>query len=89
MTATAPALANRLAEVVGVVGGIGKRRGGPILVEQGRGLRRIAAIAGGQDDAGRAAQAPHRQVDLGAQPTAGTAKGLIFRPPFSPPEACW
>ena len=86
MTATAPALANRLAEMVGIVGGIGQHRGGPILVERGRGMGRIAAMAGGQDEPDGAAQAAHRQVKLGAQAATGAAKGLIFRPPFSPPR---
>ncbi len=40
-------------------------------------------------EADRAAQSPYGQVDLGAQAASRAAKGLIFRPPFFAPEACW
>ena len=80
-------LGKGFAAVVGVVGGVGQHRGRPILTEQGCGLRRIAALAGGEDDLGRTAQAADGQVDLGAQAAAGSANGLILRPFFAP-AAC-
>ena len=58
-------------------------------VARGAVLRRIAHLAGGDVEAHRATQAADRQVDLGAQAAAGTANGLIFRPPFLAPAACW
>jgi two-component system, chemotaxis family, CheB/CheR fusion protein len=64
--------------MVGVVGGIGQHGSRSILGQQGGGLRRIAALAGGEDDPCRAAKPADRQVDLGAQAAAGSANGLIL-----------
>jgi hypothetical protein len=46
-------------------------------------------MAGGDAEPHRAAQAAHGKVELGAQAAAGSAKGLILRPPFLAPAACW
>ena len=80
-------LGDGLAEVVGVVGGIGQHGGGPILAEQRCGLRHIATLTGSEDDPGRTPQAADGEVDLGAQTAAGSANGLILRPFFAP-AAC-
>ena len=58
------------AEVVGIVGGIGQDEAWPVLVEQGGGLRGIAALPGGQDDPDGAAKAADGEVDLGAPAAA-------------------
>ena len=44
------------------------------------GLRGAALLPGGQGEADRTAKASHCQVELGAQPAAAPAKGLIFSP---------
>ena len=64
------------------------RLGGKIL-DQAGGLGRVPSVAGRQDEADRASQAPDSHVQLGAQLAAGAADGLIFRPPFFAPAACW
>jgi hypothetical protein len=46
-------------------------------------------MAGGENEADRAAEPPDGEMDLGAQTAARAAEGLIFRPPFFAPEACW
>jgi hypothetical protein len=79
---------DRLAQRVGIVGGIGHDDLGGRAVDQGVGLRAVAALSAGQGKAHRGAKAPDGQVDLGAQATTRAAKGLIFRPPFLAPAAC-
>jgi hypothetical protein len=51
-------------------------------------LRCIAFLTGFKQEAHRASEATHRQMDFGAQAAARTTKGLIFSPFFAP-EACW
>lgn len=50
--------------------------------KQGRSERRIATLAGGQDEFQRAAQRVDGDVDLGRQTTSGTPQSLL--PPFEP-----
>ena len=76
---------DRLAKQVAVVGGVGHDDLSRQPLDQGLSLGRIAPLAAGQDEPHRTAQAPHSQVDFGAQPAARAAKGLIFRPRFWPP----
>ena len=83
-----PGLGDGFAEGVGVVGGIGQHGSRSILSEQGDGLRRIPPLPGGEDEPDRAAEAPHGEVDLRAQPAPGAAYGLILSPFFAP-AACW
>ena len=45
-------------------------------------LRAIVALSGGQGETHRAPKASNGHVDLGAQATTRTTKGLIWRPPF-------
>ena len=77
-----------LADAVAVVGGVGHHHRGRQALDQGHGLRGVTAVAGGEDEADRAAQTSDGHVDLGAQTAAGAAERLIFRPPFFAPEAC-
>jgi len=56
-----------LAEIIGVVGGVGHEDLGGQPLDQGTGLRRIALLPGGQGEPDRTAQASDSQVDLGAQ----------------------
>lgn len=56
-----------LAEVVGVVGGVGHHDLGRQSFDQRRCLRHIAAMTGGEGKADGTAQAPDREVDFGAQ----------------------
>jgi hypothetical protein len=51
-------------------------------------LRHIAAMTGGKVEGDRVAKPAHGKMNLGAQPAAGPAKGLILSPFFAP-EACW
>lgn len=64
-------------------------RGPADAYDQAVSLWAVATLAAGQGEPHGCAQAPDSHVDLGAQATAGTAKGLIFRPPFLAPAACW
>ena len=75
---------DRLAQGIGVVGGVGHDDLGGQAVNRAIGLWAVAALTGGQGEAHRAAEAPHGQVDLGAQATAGASDGRIFSPPFWP-----
>lgn len=58
-------LCDGLANVVGVVGGIGDDKHGGGAVEQGSGLRSIAGLASSEDEADRAAEPPDGEVDFG------------------------
>jgi hypothetical protein len=79
---------DRLAEGIGVLGGIGHDDLGWQALDQAVGLRAVATLAASQGKTHGHTQAAHGQVDLGAQAAAGAAKGLIFRPPFLAPAAC-
>ena len=78
---------DHLAQAIGVVGSVGHDDLGGQAVDQGISLRAIPPLASGQGEAHRAAEASDGHMDLGTQAAAGTAKGLIFRPPFLAPEA--
>ena len=80
---------DRLGPRVGILGGIGHDDLGGQALDQGVSLRIVAALSAGQGEAHGSTQTPDSQVDLGAQATAGAAKGLIFSPPFLAPAACW
>lgn len=56
--------------------------------EQRRDAALVRGLAGAQHDPERQTALIDHGVDLGAQPAAGTADGVI-RPPFFPPAACW
>ncbi|MET4735602.1 hypothetical protein ABIE64_004348 [Thalassospira sp. MBR-102] len=63
-----------LAEVIGVVGGVGHDRLDRQVLDQGFSLRHVTLLACGEREAHRASQAAHGHMDLGAQPA---------------PAACW
>src|SRR5258708_28297268 len=79
---------DRLADMVGVIGGVGHDDLGGEALDQGAGLRRIASLAGREDEAHRAPQAADSQMDLGAQASTRASDGLILSPLFAP-LACW
>src|SRR5258708_7416237 len=79
---------DHLAEMVGVIGGVGHDDLGGKAVGQGAGLWGIAFLAGREDEPHRASQTTDSQMDLGAQATARAPDGLILSPLFAP-LACW
>ena len=79
---------DRLAKVVGVIGGVGHDDLSGQAFDQGSGLRDIAHLARREQEAHGASQTPDGQMDFGAQATARAADGLILSPPFAP-LACW
>jgi curved DNA-binding protein CbpA len=80
---------DRQPEVVGVIGGIGDDDIGGHAVDERSGLRSITGLAGGEDEAHRAAQAANGEMDLGGQAAARASDGLIASPPFAPQECWW
>jgi hypothetical protein len=52
-------------EMVGIIGCISHDDGGLLAGEQRRGLRDIALLTGGEDDADRTSEATDRKVDFG------------------------
>jgi hypothetical protein len=48
----------------------------------------VVRLAAGQVKANRVAKGINKRVDLGAQPTAGTADGLVFTGFFWAPALC-
>ena len=58
------------ADAVTVVGGISHHCLGRQTFDQGQGLRGVATLAGGEDEADRAAETSDGEVDLGAQTAA-------------------
>lgn len=83
-------LAQRVVEMVGVVGLVGDDGGGPEAVEQGGGLDDVASVAGGQDEADRKAKGVDAGVDLGPEAAPRAAKTLGLRAPLlrAAPAAC-
>ena len=79
---------DRLAEMVGVIGGVGHDDLGGKAVDQGAGLWRITSLAGREDEPHRASQPTDSQMDLGAQAATRAPDGLILSPLFAP-LACW
>ena len=77
-----------LAQVIGVIGGVGHDDISGQSLNQGGGLRRVALLACGQGNPHGTAQAANGHMDLGAQAAARAADRLIFRPPFLAPAAC-
>ena len=69
---------------IGIVGGVGHDDVGVEPLDKGDRLRRVASLAGGEDQPDRAAQATHGQMDLGAEPAARPSDSLILSPPFAP-----
>ena len=59
---------------VAVVGGIGEHMLGPQSVQQRRGLRGVAALAGRNDHPTQPAVLAHAGVELSRQPAAGSAQ---------------
>ena len=73
--------------MVRIVVGVSQDDGGLIVRRESSGLWRIALLAAGQHDPGRAAKAAHGQVHLRARAAARSPQGLIFSPFFAP-AAC-
>ncbi len=53
------------ADLVAVVGGVGHHHFGRQVFDQRQGLRGVAAVAGSENEADRAAEASDGEVDLG------------------------
>lgn len=68
------------AKGIGIVGFVGKDAAGREALEQGRGERGIAALAGREDALERSAEPVHGHVDRGCQPSSGAPQSLV--PPF-------
>src|SRR3712207_5565479 len=77
-----------VADVVGVIGGVGDDGFGGLPLQQPVRAGGVARLTGREDDAHRATEAAHGQVDLGGQAAAGAADGLGLSPPLAP-AACW
>lgn len=77
-------LCDGLANVVGVIGGIGDDKLGRGTIEQATGLRSVAGLAGCEEEADRAAEPSDGEMDFGGQTAARTSDGLILSPPFAP-----
>lgn len=75
------------AKVVGVVGGVREDEVGLEAVKQPPRLRRVAGLAGRQQEPHRQSQSADSQMDFCAQAAARAADRLILSPPFAP-EAC-
>jgi hypothetical protein len=59
-------VSDRLAKMIGVIGGVGHDDLGGEALDQGAGLWCIASLAGGEDEPHRASQATDSQMDLSA-----------------------
>lgn len=81
-------LIDRGAEVIGIVGTVGKDVARRQVGNECLGLGDVAVLAGGDYEADGVAQAVDRDVQLGCQAASTTTNGAIFRPPFLP-VACW
>src|SRR5260221_13581277 len=80
--------ADSVAEMGGIIGGVGEDMLGGQSVDGGMGLRDVVALTAGEDETPRQAQAAPRHVDLAGQAATRAANGLILSPPFAP-AACW
>ena len=78
---------NAVADLVAVIGLVGQNVVGLKALHQREGLRCIAGLARGEDDAERPAEAIGGEVDLGGQTSSGTPQSLVAVPPF-PVAAC-
>ena len=76
--------ADGLADVVGIVGGIGDDDVGRCAVEKCPGLRSVALVAGGENEADWAAQPADGKMNFSGQAAARASDGLIVSPPFAP-----
>lgn len=63
-------LGDSLANLVAIVGGVGHDHFGRHVFDQGEGLRRVTALAGGEMEADRTAQASDGHMDFRAQAAA-------------------
>src|SRR6185503_19194651 len=77
-----------VAEVVGIVSGIGKHVLGAQPIEQRMGLGDVVPLSAGEQEPHRQPQAAHHQMDLAGQAATRAADRLILRPPFAP-GASW
>jgi hypothetical protein len=66
-----------LSEPIAVIGCVGHDDLGRKLIDQRFGLRCIAFLTGGNNEAHRAPETAHCQMDFGTQAAARTAQGLI------------
>ena len=79
---------DELAEVIGVVGGIGEHDPGALARHKSGSFGYVTFVATGQMKSDRTTKASYGQVDFGAQAATRSAKRLIFSPLFAP-AACW
>ena len=73
---------------IGVIALVGQERSGLDLVEQRYGLADIGDMAGRERQRHRVAERIDNGVDLGRQPTAGSADGLALAIFFWAPALC-
>ncbi len=76
-----------IADLVAVIGLVGQNVVGLEAGHEREGLRCIAGLARGEDDAERSAEGIGGEVDLGGQTSSGTPQSLVAVPPF-PVAAC-
>ena len=75
---------DQLAKGIGIVGGVGDHDISSQAIDKRGGLRCIARLATGQNEANRTAQAAYGQMDFGRQAAARAPDCLIVSPPFAP-----
>src|SRR5512134_99124 len=80
--------ADGVAEMIGIIGGVGEDMLSGQSVDEGMGLGDVVALPTGEDETHRQAQTAHGHMDLAGQAAARAANGLILSPPFAP-AACW
>ena len=83
-----PFLCDGVANVVGVVSGIGDDKLGWGTIEQGGSLRSIADLASREEQADRAAESSDGEMNFRSQAAARASDRLILSPLFAP-LACW
>jgi hypothetical protein len=81
-------LAQRLREMVGVVGAVGDQATEAATIQKAMGSGDVGGLAGRKGDVDDAAERIDEGMDFGAQSASGTAESLPIRgPPFAP-AAC-
>jgi hypothetical protein len=83
------ALVQRSPQGIVVEGLIGDQSSEIEACDQGLHADAVVALAGQQDEAGQVAERIDQGHDLGCQPAARSADGLILSPPFAPPPWRW
>lgn len=74
---------------VGVIGLVGQEGLRTDFNQQRLGLAKVGRLSGREREGDRIAQSIDDRVDLGGQPAAGAADGLVFAAFFRAPALCW